>query len=203
MYVYFLLRSPQFIWHSVPCWDSLLLPTAVSVLPGNYVPMLPRLFLQLYYNGFGFQSSLLQVWAKAQQVRVHTGLLTMERSRCRTQLELKQFMFAPENSRPLGVSLPHTPTLCGCQDLSSRWKPVYRRDKFGEQFIFLRSSCCQTELYVAIFRAHCQTLKRHGTTIAVEVWDEDAGCFPFDWSRLVKMTASVSAILLLLRKVPY
>lgn len=43
---------------------------------------------------------------------------------------------------------------------------------------------------MAIFRAHRQTLKKHGITIAVEVWDEDAGCFPFDWSRLVKMTAS-------------
>lgn len=156
--------------------------------------MLPDLFIQLYYYGLGFQSSVLRVWAKSRQVRVQTGLLTIERSRCRTKLELRQFTWAPEVLCPLGVPLPDTPSLCGCWHLNSDWRRIYGHNKFGEMFLYLRSTCCQTELHVAIFLGPRQTMRMHGTTVAVEIWDEDTECFPFDWSRMVVMRTSVSVI---------
>lgn len=194
MFYFKVLRKPSLLTnYSLECWDSLVLPTADSVIPSLYSTMLPDLFVHLYYNGTAFKSTLTRIWAKCRPVRLHTGLLVMERRSRGAKLEVERFLFAPKDSRPLGVELPTPRSLCGCWDRPGQWVGVYSHAKFSEHFSFLRSTCCRIELLVAIFLGPRHAIHIHGTTIAVETWDMETGAFPFNRFRMVAMRASVSS----------
>lgn len=181
-------------------WNSMVLATAVSLLPSDYICILPELFVELYYFGSPFRSSILRVWAKSPVARTHTGLLVMERSdRVQETLHVTRFEHAPPNSRPLGVDLPEVTSLCDCwkrQDKDDahdpRWNRHHQSMGHGEIFLFFRSTCCNVELHVAIFPGFRRQVQAHGVLIAEEVWDEKLQRFTFDFSDMVKMQVSVS-----------
>jgi hypothetical protein len=163
-------------------------------MPADYITIFPDLFVQLYYYGTMFQSALLRAWAKSRQVRVHTGLLMMERSKHQMELEVRKFLFAPEKTSPLGVAFPLAQSVCGCWNVPGEWQWVHQHTRFGELFVYMRSTCCQVELQVAVFLGSRQTIRAHGTTIAVERWDKVRERFPFTQSEMVVMRTSVSII---------
>jgi hypothetical protein len=156
--------------------------------------MLPELFVHMYYFGAPLQSALLRVWAKSRQLRVHTGLLIIQRPRRGEEVEAIRLTYAPDSSKPMGMDLPMTASVCGCWDKESRWQAVHRHHRHGEDFQYLRSTCCGTELHIAVFNEHRRRIHVHGTTVYVERWDAHSSRFPFDTSRMVAMRVSVSNV---------
>lgn len=176
-------------------WNSILLPTASSLLPGDYACVLPELFVELYYFASPFRSSVLRVWAKSAVTRIHTGLLIMERSDRLTEgLHVSRFEHAPTNTRPIGVDLPDVTSLCACSKLGNndaKWKCHHSSDAYGEGFYFFRSSCCRLELHVAIYKDRRCIRRAHDIIFVEEEWDWDLQRFTFDSSDMVCMKASV------------
>jgi hypothetical protein len=158
--------------------------------------MLPEVLVDLYYYGSPLKSTLLRIWAKSKRVRIHTGLLVMERSQQRDRLVITKYEYCSDNSRPCGVDLPMTESLCGCWGKGGSWKHIYSKIKFGERFLYLRSTCCQTELHLAIFLGPRRVVQIHGAHVAIEDWDYDQGRFTFDPARMVVMRVSVRFLLL-------
>ncbi|CAE6436412.1 unnamed protein product [Rhizoctonia solani] len=171
-------------------WHSIVLPTTPALIVNEIVDILPELFVHLYYFGAGFKSSLLRVWAKSTSARVHTGFIIMDRQHFNDSLAVSKFEYAAHSIRPYGFQLPLPESLCGCWGQNADWKLRHMSSNFGESFYFLRSSCCARELHVAIFKDRRTTIKKHGTTIMQEDWDESKKNFTFDPSRMVHMVQS-------------
>ncbi|CUA74691.1 hypothetical protein RSOLAG22IIIB_05658 [Rhizoctonia solani] len=174
-------------------WDSIVLPTASSLVLKNYAAIFPELFVHLYYFGSPLRSSLLRTWAKSEEARQHTGLLLMDRPTGRNQpFAVSKFEHAP-TSRPFGVDLPMVPSICGCWDKHPHhWSPRHTSEAFGERFLFYTSSCCSLELHVAIYTDRRIVFEAHGTTIMEEKWDPGAESFSFDPMTMVCMKVSRS-----------
>lgn len=153
--------------------------------------MLPETMVNLYYYGAPLRSTLLRIWAKSKRVRIHTGLLVMERFEQADCLALTKYDYSSDNSCPWGVDLPMTASLCGCWGKQGSWKHVHSKIEFGERFLFLRSTCCRMELHIAIFLGSRRIVQVHGAHVAVEDWDPDRCSFTFDPSRMVVMRVSV------------
>jgi hypothetical protein len=147
--------------------------------------------VQLFYFGGPLVSSLLRIWAKSREVRPHTGIIVMERSKRLETLVVTKYEHAPVHLRPVGIDLPVPTHLCGCKEDSFEWREVFVDNRFGERFSFLRSKCCKMELHVAVFLGPRQILNMHGTTIVKEIWNPSAEAFLFDRSRMFTIRASV------------
>jgi hypothetical protein len=171
---------------------SFLLPSVHALVPCDYTSMLPELFVHLYYFGSPFRSLLLEVWANSENTRSHTGLVLIDRKHRDSSLEVNKFLYSPSNTRPLGIDLPLTVTLCGCEIPDARWKLKATREGQKEQISIFLSTCCKTELQVAIYPGLCRILKMHGTTVTVEPWDSVAGNFQFTEVDMVAMRVVVS-----------
>ncbi|CAE6434939.1 unnamed protein product [Rhizoctonia solani] len=174
-------------------WESIVLPTALSLLVKNYVSIFPELFVNLYYFGLPLRSSLLRTWAKSEEAREHTGFLVMERAAGRNKpFGVSKFEHAP-NSRPFGIDLPMAPSVCGCWDKSPHhWSLRHSSNAFGERFSFYISSCCSLELHVAIYTDRRTVFNAHGTMIMEEKWDPASERFSFDPITMVCMKISIS-----------
>ncbi|KAG9103188.1 hypothetical protein FRC06_011845 [Ceratobasidium sp. 370] len=176
-------------------WHSFVMPTMPALSQPLFLSILPELFAQLYYFGSPFRSTLLRTWVKSGDARAHTGLIVMQRARLGDTLSVSRFEHAPSTSRPVGFDLPMIPSLCGCWNKDNLWDCRHVSFKFGEQFYFLRTSCCSFELHVAIYKGPRKLLDAYGTTIMEEPWHEETKNFAWDPSRMVRMKISPSRIL--------
>ncbi|KAG9093505.1 hypothetical protein FS749_014267 [Ceratobasidium sp. UAMH 11750] len=172
-------------------WHSLVMPTIPALSQQLFLPVIPELFAQLYYFGSPFRSSLLRTWVKSPDARAHTGLIVMQRASFSESLSVNRFEHAPSTSRPIGVDLPMIPSLCGCWNRDNLWDCRHISFKFGEQFYFLRTSCCAFELHIAIYKGPRKLLDAYGTTIMEEPWNKETKSFLWDISRMVLMQFSV------------
>ncbi|KAG8714819.1 hypothetical protein FRC08_011408 [Ceratobasidium sp. 394] len=166
------------------------MPTMPALSNRLFLPILAELFAELYYFGSAFRGALLRTWAKSPHARAHTGLIVMHRPSFKEPLSVSRFEHAPSTSRPVGVDLPMIPSLCGCWNKDTLWDCRHVSLKFGEQFYFLRTSCCSFELHIAIYKGPRKLLDAHGTTIMEEPWNEQTKQFSWDQSRMVRMKLS-------------
>lgn len=173
-------------------WDSIVLPTASSLMPEEYTTMFPEFFLHLYYNSLPFQKSLRLVWAKSKRARFHTDLLVINRSRGSREISIEKILYAPKASRPWGIHLPTTGSLCGCKS-DVRWKLRWTKPKqeYGELFFLYRSSCAHTEIAVAVFVDGLKSIQVDGTLIVVQHYDTHLGGFPLDRHDRFRIKAAV------------
>lgn len=155
--------------------------------------MMPELFVQLYYNSAPFKKALLQVWAKSKRARVHTDLLVIDGPRDAKLKSIQKCIFAPENSRPWGIYLPTTHSLCGCRDYKSRWKLRYMNisGKYGECFYCYRATCGHSDIALAVFTQGLKQLEIDGTHIVVKHYNASSRCFPMDGHDYYKIKAAV------------
>ncbi|KAG9102124.1 hypothetical protein FS749_015707 [Ceratobasidium sp. UAMH 11750] len=172
---------------------SIVLPTSYSLLLCEYLYIFPELFLNLYYFGSELRASLLRVWGKSREVRLHTGLLVMERPNPNSVFSVSKVMHSPLSHRPLGVDLPVASSVCGCPEDLARWNFKTEKQNVRETVFLYRSSCCQVELQVAVFADKRRSFLEHGTTFTEEVWNPVTRTFDFQERAMVRMKHFVSA----------
>ncbi|KAG9083459.1 hypothetical protein FRC06_004524 [Ceratobasidium sp. 370] len=166
---------------------SLVLPTCGAILPCDYAHMLPELFLNIYYFGTDLRPSLYKVWGKSEEVRTHTGLLAIDRKTRETSFSITKLLHSERASRPLGVQLPDSSSICGCWSGQEGW--IYRKEfPNGRESIFTyQSECCGVEIHVAVFPSRRRTIKKNDTTFTEEDWNPDTLAFDFKESTMVRM----------------
>ncbi|KAG8682301.1 hypothetical protein FRC09_016865 [Ceratobasidium sp. 395] len=157
---------------------SMVLPTTSSLLIHEWARILPELFVNLYYFGAGLENSLLRIWGKSTGVRKHTGILLMERAGRGSEFNVKKYMHSPPASRPYGVELPVSNSICGCRS-DSKWRYKTEIQNRLEVVFVYRSSCCEVELQVAIHATHRRRIKMYDTTITEEFWHYATQSFLF------------------------
>ncbi|KAG8736718.1 hypothetical protein FRC10_009027 [Ceratobasidium sp. 414] len=170
--------------------SSLVLPTSTSVLPCDYAHVLPELLFNLYYFGADLRSSLYKVWGKSEEVRTHTGLVTIDRQTTGTPFSITKLLHSQPDSRPLGVQLPSAWSVCGCpsdEDQDGVW--IYGKEvhNVGESIFLYRTKCCGVQLQVAVFPGRRRTINRNGTIFTEESWNPDSRSFDFRESTMVRM----------------
>lgn len=181
----------------------MVLPAGASTQPEDFGWIFPEVFLQLYYNSRPLKTSLLGVWSKAKQARVHTDLVVIERPGDANKRTIHKYCYAPENKRPLGLQLPLARAYCVCvpNDSDVKWGRLDRHRslvgaqslKFDEYFTMMASSCGHTLLYIAVFNQGFDVLSVGGTTVLRQAYDFELGHFPLDMnSRFRMQVASVS-----------
>jgi hypothetical protein len=175
---------------------SLVLPTTWSLLLCDYAHIFPELFLNLYYFGGDLRPSLYNVWGKSEEVRKHTGLLSIDRREKQGQFSIPKLLHSPPGSRPLGVHLPIASSICGCCSHSTdegTWVLKKRDVPNGRESIFVyRSQCCGVELQVAIFPYRRRTICKNGTVFTEEDWNFATRSFEFKESTMVRMKVLMS-----------
>lgn len=166
-----------------------------SLLPCDYAHVLPEVFINLYYFGAPLRPSLYKVWGNSEEVRRHTGLLTIDRNAQDAVFSVTHMIHSPRVSRPLGVQLPIATTICGCN-----WDPVDGSWLFatehqnGQESIFsYRSSCCGVVLHAAIFPGRRRSVRRNDTLFTEEDWNPETRNMEFKESTMVRMKVYVSA----------
>ncbi|KDN36754.1 hypothetical protein RSAG8_10618, partial [Rhizoctonia solani AG-8 WAC10335] len=166
---------------------SLVLPSTCSLLMCDYLPLLSELFINIYYFGAALEPSLLQIWAKSKQIRVHTGLVIVDRPDLSSEMSAKMILYAPVASRPLGVTLPLVYAVCGCSDGGGVWEFKKEVENHIETVFIYRASCCRVELQVGIHPADRRQRTDHEVRFTVEPWDISKGRFTFNESDNVRM----------------
>ncbi|KAG8739115.1 hypothetical protein FRC10_006113 [Ceratobasidium sp. 414] len=171
---------------------SIVLPTSYSLLLCEYLYIFPELFLNLYYFGAKLRASLLRVWGKSRETRLHTGILVMERPTSNSAFCVSKLMHSARSQRPLGVDLPVASSLCGCPEGNATWTFKTEKQNGRETVFVYRSSCCQVELQVAVFASKRRSFIEHGTTFTEEAWNPTAHSFDFQERTMVQMKHFVS-----------
>ncbi|EUC59160.1 hypothetical protein RSOL_299120, partial [Rhizoctonia solani AG-3 Rhs1AP] len=142
-------------------YHSILMPSVYMLTVPDFTNMLPELFVHLYYFGAPFRASVLRVWAVDREARAHTGIVTLERVN-------------PKDAFRVIFDV--------------RWKLVKRMDGFGdEKIVVLNTTCCQTQLRVAISPGRRREFTMHGTTVTEETWDHETMTFEFTEYNMVAM----------------
>ncbi|KAG9122098.1 hypothetical protein FRC07_001665 [Ceratobasidium sp. 392] len=166
---------------------SILLPTTSNLQQGEYLHMLPELFLNIYYFGSDLRSAIYRVWGKSPEVRHHTGLLIMDRKEPGEMLSVTKPTYSPPKYRPFGVDLPEAGSICGCLEEQATWEHKTERPH-GRGVLFVYSSKCRhVQLHVAIYAGRRRAVVRFGCHFTEEDWNPDTRSFDFKESTMVKM----------------
>ncbi|KAG9124106.1 hypothetical protein FRC07_012824 [Ceratobasidium sp. 392] len=166
---------------------SILLPTTSNLQQGEYLHMLPELFLNIYYFGSDLRSAIYRVWGKSPEVRHHTGLLIMDRKVPGEMLSVTKLTYSPPKYRPFGVGLPEAGSVCGCLEEEAGWE--YKKEvPHGREVLFVYSSkCFHVQLHVAIYPGRRRMVVMFGCNFTEEDWNLDTRSFEFKESTMVRM----------------
>ncbi|KDN34380.1 hypothetical protein RSAG8_12528, partial [Rhizoctonia solani AG-8 WAC10335] len=163
-------------------WDSVMLPTASSLLPEEISTIFPELFGHIYYNGVPLTTAVVRVWAASQRARVHTDILLIEG--LRGQPTVKKYRYGSLASRPYGVDLPAPWSFCKCaQDGNTpKWK---RKDgkiaRLHDEFLVrYKTTCNHAHIDLAIFTGNAYIREAAGAQVVIEDFDHQSRTFPLD-----------------------
>ncbi|KAF8593575.1 hypothetical protein BDV93DRAFT_549497 [Ceratobasidium sp. AG-I] len=167
-----------------PCWQSIVLPAAASVLPSEYIGILPQIFTHLYYLGTPLASALARVWAARKPAAYHTDLVVFEKPNEGGEPSIIKYTYGSASSRPWGLVLPEPGSLCICATSTDAVKWIRQGNseetKFRERLVRYRSSCGHVYLRIAICLDGVKTTKAAGVQIVKQPFDRKKSAFPLD-----------------------
>jgi hypothetical protein len=169
-------------------WDSIILPTASSVLPEEIGTIFPELFAQIYYNSIPLESAVVRVWAASKRARVHTDILMIYE--LRTQPIVRKYRYGSLSSRPYGIDLPAPWSFCSCARANTAvsWELKHHYPvRHGERLMRYKTSCKHAHLDVVIFPGEAKIRSSVGVQVIAEEFDFQQQIFPLDSPESVTM----------------
>ncbi|KAG9125968.1 hypothetical protein FRC07_005401 [Ceratobasidium sp. 392] len=161
------------------------------MLSSNFLYILPKLMLNLYYFGSKLRYLLYKVWGRSEEACKHTGFLVMDMDAKDSLFWITKLLHSPSTSRPMGVDFPVYWSVCGCDSSLNDDEAWVSRDKElvhgRESFFVYRLACCNVVLQVAIFPSRRRVIKKNDTSFTEEDWNAQTRRFNFQQSLMVCM----------------